>query len=360
MLAKPPPPMLRRALLAALIATAAPSPAVRAGEPAAQVAPAGADLTRLFFVTDRAPTGRTEASRRFGNRWGEVSFGTCEVRVPPRSRRGKAEKSLRPFRTPGRPSGKVRLLAVTPLSSDSFYAAIGARAAAHDSTGALVFVHGFNVPFATAARFAAQLACDLEFPGPVVLYSWPSTPSYLADEESIEWTRPHLEAALADLRRATGAPVNVLTYSIGASAVVGVIRAAADTIVTRGTLLGELVFVAPDVESRLLARELEGAARAARRVTLYASTRDRALRASRQVHQHRRAGEAGRGLLLLPGLDTIDASPIRADIMGHGYLEELAVDLHALLVDHLPPEHRAGLTRIERGDAGYWKLRRQR
>src|SRR5438034_10612722 len=101
--AKPHLPRLRCALLAALIATAAPSPAVRAGEPAAQVAPAGADLTRLFFVTDRAPTGRTEASRRFGSRWGEVSFGTCAARVPPRRRRG--DKSLRPCRTPGRPSG---------------------------------------------------------------------------------------------------------------------------------------------------------------------------------------------------------------------------------------------------------------
>jgi hypothetical protein len=38
----------------------------------------------------------------------------------------------------------------------------------------LLFIHGYNNSFKAAAQQAAQLKADLKFPGPVVLFSWPS------------------------------------------------------------------------------------------------------------------------------------------------------------------------------------------
>ena len=57
----------------------------------------------------------------------------------------------------------------------------------------LVFVHGFNVTFEEAALRAAQIACNLQFPGTAAFFSWPSKGSpdpfsYSADGESVEKT----------------------------------------------------------------------------------------------------------------------------------------------------------------------------
>ena len=71
---------------------------------------------------------------------------------------------MRPFRTPGRPSKKVRLMSVVTLPPDSFFAALDGAVVSGDSSGTLVFIHGYNVRFETAARFAAQIGHDLGFP----------------------------------------------------------------------------------------------------------------------------------------------------------------------------------------------------
>ena len=38
----------------------------------------------------------------------------------------------------------------------------------------LVFLHGYNVSFEEAALRAAQISCDLKFPGLSAFFSWPS------------------------------------------------------------------------------------------------------------------------------------------------------------------------------------------
>src|SRR5207247_4270677 len=120
-------------------------------------------------------------------------------------------------------------------------------------------------------------------------------------------------------------------YSMGARILSGALAdLAARPAAAAAPPLGEVVLAAPDVEARLFARDLAGSARLARRVTLYASARDRALNASRRLHRHGRAGEGGRRILILPGLDTIDVSRVRADMLGRAYLAAQVADLQAL------------------------------
>ena len=66
----------------------------------------------------------------------------------------------------------------------------------------LLYVHGFNSSFETAALDAARLSDALKFRGDTVLFSWPSRDSvfdYLADRESALWSRDALEDTLDNL-----------------------------------------------------------------------------------------------------------------------------------------------------------------
>jgi len=96
------------------------------------------------------------------------------------------------------------------------------------------------------------------------------------------------------------------------------------------------------------------------RTTVYASSSDLALRASKAVHGFRRVGETIGGVLVYPGLDTIDASSaslvMRA--FGHSYLMDSATvlkDIQSIIRQKLSAKQR-GL-----GEAGtlpdvYWRL----
>ena len=84
---------------------------------------------------------------------------------------------------------------------------------------------------------------------------------------------------------------------------------------------GQVIFAAPDIDRDRfiqLAAKFKGCAA---RFTLYASSRDVALLASKFVHGYPRAGEAGEALLVVDGVDTIDASLVDTSLVGlrHSY-----------------------------------------
>ena len=97
----------------------------------------------------------------------------------------------------------------------------------------------------------------------------------------------------------------------------------------------------------------------AKRVTLYASSDDKALRASKTVHTFRRIGEAGDGLLLLPGLETIDATGCDFSRFGlnHSYFggPRVVEDLGQLMRKGLTPLERQ-LRPRKRRELPYWLL----
>jgi hypothetical protein len=97
--------------------------------------------------------------------------------------------------------------------------------------------------------------------------------------------------------------------------------------------------------------------RTARQFTLYASARDDALLASQLVHRGPRAGDAGSGLVVVPGIDTIDVTAIDSSPWGHSYYgssDPVLNDLRALFTRAIPPRERTWLTPAQRGDLTYW------
>ncbi len=95
-------------------------------------------------------------------------------------------------------------------------------------------------------------------------------------------------------------------------------------------------------------------------MTLYASSNDKALRASRVFHSDQpRAGEAGPHLVVVPNVDTVDVSELETGFfaLGHSYTAEntLALtDMRKLIVERKSPVER-GLARLRKASEIFWK-----
>jgi esterase/lipase superfamily enzyme len=83
------------------------------------------------------------------------------------------------------------------------------------------------------------------------------------------------------------------------------------------------------------------------RVTVCASSGEVALAVSQAIHGLPRLGDSsGDGRVILPGVDTIDASSVDTGFLSHAYFaecESVITDLHALLREGKPPAERSTL-----------------
>jgi esterase/lipase superfamily enzyme len=182
-------------------------------------------VVRIFYGTDRAITGDAAPERYFANDRsgdGRVTLGVCDVRIPSSDEHSIGELE-RPrfwkFEFVEDPSKHVILQRVLQMDDVEFFMSLAQRVASSAAREAFVFVHGYNLTFADAARRAAQLAYDLKFDGAPILYSWPSRGvwwRYPADEDVMDWSEPHLESFLSRIASSSGArTVHVIAHSMG-------------------------------------------------------------------------------------------------------------------------------------------------
>jgi len=306
-------------------------------------------VVRVYFGTDRKRTGETKPSEYFGPNRGEMALGSCDVSIPRDHRLGKLERpSIWKFEFRENPEKHVVMLALEEMEQDRFIDSVKDRVAQSEEKQAFVFVHGYNVTFDSAVMRAAQVHYDLAFDGAPIVYSWPSKgklTGYPADEATIEWTLPHLEGFLTMVAENSEAEkLHLVAHSMGNRALV---RVLARLIEKNGGLpdnIGNIVLTAPDIDADVFTRDLAPLlVESGKPVTLYASDSDNALIASRKVHQAARAGDAGGGLVILDGMDTIDASGKNTDFLGHSYFANSRTvigDLFKLMRGYTPDQRR--------------------
>jgi esterase/lipase superfamily enzyme len=319
------------------------------------------EQVRVFYATDRKPTGDTTPARFFGSdRSPIINFGHAIVSIPHDHRMGELESpSMLAFwrlNFSEDPEENVVLMQVSPIGPDSYFRELQRVGATAEYSSAFIFIHGYNVTFKDAARRTAQIAYDLKFPGVPVFYSWPSrgtAVAYAIDETNIEWTRANLERFLSDFVARTNIKhIYLIAHSMGNRA----LTAAFANLVTQKPQLRhrfkEIILAAPDIDAEVFTRDiapkLVGTGTAKTPVTVYASSRDRALRASKKFHGYRRAGDTDRGLALAPGLVTIDATAVESDFLGHSYFGEVRsviADIYYLIRGESPC-NRHGLAPI--------------
>jgi esterase/lipase superfamily enzyme len=127
----------------------------------------------------------------------------------------------------------------------------------------------------------------------------------------------------------------------------------------RNLRFSHLVLAAPDIDADTF-RELADALKdLSGRVTVYQSSKDKAIWLSKQIHQYRRAAEP---VLIIPGMDTIDATELNTNILGlgHSYLSNkrpLLADIHSVLSSDDPPQSRFGLQEVAYAEGKYYVFR---
>ncbi len=318
----------------------------------------------IFYATDRRDTKNSDPVLRYSSDRSteqDLAYGICEVSIPATHKVGEIESpSWWKFEYRPDPAKHVVLKSVERLDRDPFYAQVAQRLASSGAKEVAVFIHGYNTSFEYAARQAAQIADDTRLDGAAILYSWPSKDRLLAyteDEDTVQWTAFHLRAFLDELaQRSHASKIHLIAHSMGNRALTSALQMIASREQTQAPPFDQVVMAAPDVGAdtfTLMAGAIKGVGR---RMTLYASKNDDALLLSGFIHGATRAGQDSGYLMVAPGIDTVDASAIRTDFLGHTYFDQsgsIIDDINKLFTSGAPPELRNLLPATVR-DLKYW------
>jgi esterase/lipase superfamily enzyme len=286
------------------------------------------------YATDRLPNPGTTKTRNPSQYFSgtldpdfkDFSFGTVRVTIP--TNRNSGELNLPRFWNfvnQSDPEHFFVIQQITEVDRARFMQMINTPGANEESS-LLLFVHGFDTTFTDAAFRAAQLAHDLQFRGKIMFYSWPSAgviTGYWKDEDSSRISTLRFQKLLADLLATKITHIYIVSHSMGSRIVIP----AVNSLASRGDVskVSELLLAAPDfneIEFKDLAAGFRELRAKGTRLTIYASSNDFALRASKVVHSYRRLGESDPALDVFNGLDSVDAStvaPLRRSF-GHSYV----------------------------------------
>ena len=311
----------------------------------------GANKQGPRYTTDRAPGGHIE-------------LGRCEVSVPRSHTVSELEApSILRFEISESLSQHLILQKTERLESSRFHNLLRQRVGNSARRELFVFVHGFNVSFEDAARRTAQIHYDLKFDGAPIFFSWPANDkfifTYAADETNVAWAVPHLKKFLLEIVKESQAQsINLIAHSMGNRALAAALREIDLEFRDQSRLFNQVILAAPDIDADDFRNNIAPALqRTARGLTLYASSHDEALLASQFIHRRPRAGDAGDGLTVIAGIDTIDVTAIDQSLWGHSYYgssHPVLQDLKALLSRAVPPGERIWLSPAQRDGLTYW------
>ena len=340
----------------------------------------------LLYITNRARETEPESILPYGqNRSSSVAFGSARVQIGPdvswdsldrESRMAVRTRDLdlslgevreigrfpaEPYNVEVREDGLYRSAAdmrVHYEAKDMFQAELEKRLARSKTKNVIVYVHGFNETFASAAYTAAELCHFLGRESVCALYTWPASStgnfltSYTSTTESARYAEDHLRKMMRMLGSTPGLNgVQLLAHSRGAALLMSALRGLFTESVAAGkepihTLhIDNLVLFSPDIDYDLFAQDVtaglsdpdmysvwpsERLPRALHgRFTVYSSPNDRALIVSQILFRSKmRIGnvrtenisEAVQNYLKpFDKLDIIIYQGDRTDAFGHSY-----------------------------------------
>jgi esterase/lipase superfamily enzyme len=315
----------------------------------------------VFFATNRNSIAANSREESFGGELAkELQFGQANVTIPvDKHRVGRVETPHRWTLFPNKDREKrfVVFDNFEPLNQNQFTGRLAQAIPADQPQDLLVFLHGYNVTFESAVRRAAQFSHDVDFPGVIVLFSWPSLGrpwDYAADGSRAEASATSLVKLLELLQDGRWNKVHLLAHSMGNR----VLLSALADFPRPPVPLREIVFMAADVEVNIFEQKFGRSVRSSALITSYASKVDRALSLSAWIHRAARIGFIDGEPFVTDGLETVDASFVDTSLLGHSYFSDdraLLTDLGILLREGFAAERR-GL-RLAPGKK-YWRFAR--
>jgi esterase/lipase superfamily enzyme len=354
-------------------------------EPSGQ-AQSSTDLD-LLYLTDRATETAPESPLPYGQeRARNIRFGRAQVRlVPPMDWETLRAQSRSAKRAPEitLELGAVRELGAFPeepyqlrrddkgqllrdreelarhaASKSQLQGEIRRRLASAPKQEVLLYIHGFNETFATAAFTTAELCHFLGREQVCAFFTWPASSSgnfltsYTTTTESADYAVEHLKKSIRMISATPGLErLQILAHSRGTALTLRAVRELALEAIAAGKEpvdlyhIENLVLLSPDIDVDIAGQQLTGLLsdpdlvtvwpegrlpRVLRgRLTIYASPEDRALLVSRWLFRSRnRVGQVRpkdipdktqRYFATLDRADFIGYEGQRTDFFGHSY-----------------------------------------
>jgi esterase/lipase superfamily enzyme len=337
---------------------------------------------RFFFITNRRPMSTAgPVEERFGTEREEtLKFGYFDVKIEPTLGLGIIINPTEWFQ-----NEEIKLKAVGELDQAAFIEQMQALVDKSPQRSLMVVVHGFREAFPSALRKTTFIGHVLDINSPVLLFDWPgnqgSSPSgyqrarQVAKESAPDLARI-LELTIRDIRPDR---LWLIANSMGAQVVVDAFRQLYDQadLADTETEIKDVVLTAPDVDYNEFDEKFRHALEAlAKTTTIYVSSNDRALLASRILNRGRRRGEstltprqletAVRVADLDPnaeGVNVVDVTPVNRTRNFHNFsLEtpEFFDDLYLRLTKAETPRSRLIYPVQAPNGTVYWILTRGR
>jgi esterase/lipase superfamily enzyme len=323
---------------------------------------------KVFYATDRQKITHNDGSTSYGNapdHLGDpVDYGRVEVSIPPSHKRGKTERPPSflwiKFRKED-PGLDIVVAKVTPLTRDQVIK--GLQSGGYRDKAILIFVHGFDNSFDDAAARTGQLAHDLNFPGQAMFFSWPSSnwlAGYFQDATVSKWAASDLADVLEHIDKDSDVKhIVIIAHSMGNWVVSSALQIASPKCPDLQEKVSHLIMAAPDIDARefqmVFAPVILSAAKS---VTLYVSSNDRALQESERLNSYLRLGDSRSGPIVIPPIETIDASADSADFIGHAYVSNsvTVLDDIAKVISNQSASKRGLSPELNNKQLQYWRL----
>lgn len=289
-------------------------------------------------------------------------LGVCKVSIPPTHEPGVVElPSLMYLELTVNPDKHFVMSDIQPQAEELFFANLNAKVEQSADKDMFVFVHGFHNTFENAAFRTAQIAYDLNFSGAPAFFSWPSQGNvvdYPTDESNAGAAVQDLRVFLTELITRTKAKkIHLIAHSMGNRVLTRAVKEMSLSL-SDGPLFNEVVLAAPDMDAKTFKDVIPEVAKKVERVTLYASSRDKALVVSNVLHgEYQRAGESKPAPVIVNPIESIDVSSVTD---GHSYIADdghILDDLNNILKNSRPlTKSVADPISINDADV-YWILR---
>lgn len=273
-------------------------------------------IVPVLYGTNRKLSGSKKIKDLYtGNPENRIDYGIINVSIPFLHKYGELERPGWMDKVFGDPNDKTKFIdfvSCKRLTNKEFNGTLRDALSKTSNGEAFVFVHGYNNSFADAALRTAQLFYDLKYQGVPILYSWPSkagTKDYLYDSAQATNSVRLFQEFIADIvSKNKGKKINIIAHSMG------------NRILTKAlsdlpkayprTKFHHIIMAAPDVYTDdFKNNDVKGILASCKDVTLYASSKDKALKMSNKMHSNiPRLGLAGKQLFVMNPIVTIDIS----------------------------------------------------
>lgn len=294
----------------------------------------GKQRVRVYYGTNRkllvpnikgARIKSRDPERIYGDTPGDLRYGKAQIIIPPSHKKGTLESPI--F---GKPNNEKRYVVLREFEQTNYrrvmsevQAELASAEAQGDEKTLVAYVHGFNTSFEKAARRAGQLKYDLSFTGPFFFFSWPSKDSafgytHAANLAEISYTA--MTEFLKHLTEQDADRIIIIAHSMGTRVFSHGLVDLAQQDPEAAAKISKIILAAPDIDARVFKeRLLPRMSFLKNPITLYASSNDVALLASKEVNGLPRIGDFTGRLENLSNVVMVDASDVKSNLLNHTY-----------------------------------------